>query len=67
MNNLPVYLDYRSGRSQIVTQIRKIDGDVLVRQTDKQTERETESVSISPGNGAYVEKSFEREAAANSC
>ena len=35
MNNLPVYLDYRNGRSRILTQIRKIDGDVLVRRNRK--------------------------------
>ena len=30
MNNLPLYLDYRNGRSQIVIQIIKTDGDVIV-------------------------------------
>lgn len=28
--NLPVYLDYRSGRTKVVTMIRKIEGDVSV-------------------------------------
>ena len=28
--NLPVYLDYKSGRTKVVTIVRKIEGDVSV-------------------------------------
>ena len=30
-SNLPVYLNYTSGRTRIITVVRKIDGDVVVR------------------------------------
>ena len=39
MNNLLVYLDYRNGRSRIVTQIRKRDGDVMVCWRERERER----------------------------
>ncbi len=28
--NLPVYTDYKSGRSQVLTRVTKVDGDVMV-------------------------------------
>ena len=28
--NLPVYTDYKNGRKTVLTQIRKIDGDIMV-------------------------------------
>ncbi len=28
--NLPVYTDYKSGRSQVLTKVTKVDGDVMV-------------------------------------
>jgi len=39
MNNLPVYLDYRNGHTHTLTQIRKIDGNVMVCQRERERER----------------------------
>ena len=37
--NLPVYLDYKSGGSQVLTIVRKVEGEAEVRET-RERERE---------------------------
>ena len=45
--NLPVYLDYKSGGSRILTIVRKIEGDVEVRREGEREERRCVCVFLS--------------------